>query len=101
MSDEYYPTVLCCYVFRAWLLVYLTDIIQGLVACSALCVVGGALGVSDQYNLRGLWLAMFCVLGAELLMYPTKIIRWCVLPCVSGRVFGVLDQEYSTSSGLL
>ena len=75
-------------VLQAELMVYLTKIIQGLVA--GVCVY-----------------AVYCVLEAELLVYLTKIIQGlvasvrvcCCVLCVGGRTLGVSDQDYPRADG--
>ena len=59
----------CCVycVLRAEPLVYLTNIIQGLIGCFVLSVEGRALGVSDQdYARAGGLLCELCVGGIAL-----------------------------------
>ena len=78
--------MLQCTVFSGTeLLVYMTKIIQGLLACvrvrsCVLCVGGRTLSVSDQDYPRAIGRgdAMFSVLGSEPIVYQTKIIQGLV-----------------------
>ena len=82
VSDQDYPTV-CAAVYsvmEAEPLVYLTKIIQGLIAYGILPVGSLALGVSDQDYPR-VCADVYIVLEAEPLVYLTKIIQGCLLRC--------------------